>query len=211
MLQCDGAYGTRPGSSGGSRWRTPSSRCTRGAAIAAATSMRCASTLTATCMIAPRRRFEPALPTTSRGCPRSSTSDGAIMLVIRSPGRGAPTIRSNSPSMLFMWMPVSGDDDVRAAAARGGGERGRVPGGVDDADVRRAAALAESSGDAALARAGLLVHHVGEQRDGGGRAEAPGTLEPPQPVSRSGRRRTTAAGSRRTRRRGTGRARGAGG
>src|SRR5436190_845626 len=34
-------------------------------------------------MIAPRRRTDPALPTTRRGAPWERTSDGAIMLVIR--------------------------------------------------------------------------------------------------------------------------------
>ena len=68
------------------------------------------TTLTTIWRMAARSRMEPALPTTSRGRPRSSTNDGAIMLVRRSPGRAALPggLRSDSPSMLFSWMPVPG-------------------------------------------------------------------------------------------------------
>ena len=61
-------------------------------------------------MIAPRSRTDPALPTTKRGRSPSSTSDGAIMLVIRVPGFPSRPggLRSYSPSMLFSWMPVPG-------------------------------------------------------------------------------------------------------
>ena len=60
-------------------------------------------------MIAPRRRTDPALPTTSRGPPSPTTTVGAIMLVSRRPGAaGPPATRSYSPSMLFRWMPVPG-------------------------------------------------------------------------------------------------------
>ena len=58
-------------------------------------------------MIAPRSRTEPALPTTSRGRPSRSTIDGAIIDVNRAPAFVAPA-RSNSPSMLFRWIPVPG-------------------------------------------------------------------------------------------------------
>ena len=39
-----------------------------------------------------------------------NTIEGAIMLVIRAPARALPVeaARSNSPSMLFRWMPVPG-------------------------------------------------------------------------------------------------------
>ena len=68
------------------------------------------TTFTTTWRIAPRRRDEPALPRTSRGRPRSMTTEGDIMLVSLSPGRGSPPSgpRSNSPSMLLRWMPVPG-------------------------------------------------------------------------------------------------------
>src|SRR2546426_3886617 len=60
-------------------------------------------------MIAPRRRTDPALPTTSRGPSSPTTTVGAIMLVSRLPGvAGPPATRSYSPSMLFRWMPVPG-------------------------------------------------------------------------------------------------------
>src|SRR5204863_7504299 len=66
--------------------------------------------LTTTCRIAPRRRTEPALPTTSRGEPVRRTSDGAIMLVSRRPGRvrRPDGLRSYSPSMLLRCTPVPG-------------------------------------------------------------------------------------------------------
>ena len=59
-----------------------------------------ASTLTTTCMIAPRSRALPALPTTSRVRPSSKQMLGAIIDVSRVPGRCTPA-RSSSPSMLL--------------------------------------------------------------------------------------------------------------
>ena len=81
----------------------------RGRPIASATPNEWASTFTMICMIAPRRRVEPALPTTRRGPLAPSTIVGAIMLVSRPPARGGPPpTRSYSPSMLFRWTPVPG-------------------------------------------------------------------------------------------------------
>ena len=48
----------------------------------------CADDVAITCMIAPRSRTEPALPTTSRGPPSPTTIVGAIMLVSRRPELG---------------------------------------------------------------------------------------------------------------------------
>ena len=76
-------------------------------AIASSTGSPWRTTFTTACMIAPRSRSDPALPTTSLGPPGADTSDGAIMLVSRRPtARASPvTLRSNSPSMLLSWMP----------------------------------------------------------------------------------------------------------
>ena len=81
----------------------------RGASIASPTPSPWPTTFAITCMIAPRNRIEPALPTTSLGRPPPTTIVGAIMLVRRRPGsvEPAPT-RSYSPSMLLSWMPVPG-------------------------------------------------------------------------------------------------------
>src|SRR3954462_9852207 len=84
-----------------------SSRCTRGLPIASSTDKLCATTFTTTCNTAPRRRSEPALPATTCGVPPRSTSDGLIADESRAPGRGFRAM-SNSPIMLFMWMPVPG-------------------------------------------------------------------------------------------------------
>ena len=99
------------------------------------------TTASATCAIAPASRTEPALPSISRGRPSSSTSVGVIMLARRSPGIFSSwPITSNSPSMLFSCVPRA--VDARARAERRG-ERGGVPVGVDDGDVRRAGDAAE--------------------------------------------------------------------
>src|SRR5581483_2210248 len=91
-----------------SQWRTRPSRWTRGSSIASATPRPCATTFTITCMIAPRSRALPALPTTSRGAPFRRTTLGAIIDVSRAPGRVVPPARSVSPSMLFSCIPVPG-------------------------------------------------------------------------------------------------------
>src|SRR5713226_9386809 len=90
-----------------SAWISPSSQCRRPASTAARTSSPRASTLTIPCRIAPRRRALPALPTTSRGRPSTSTMLGAIIDVSRRPGLCRPA-RSDSPSMLLSWIPVPG-------------------------------------------------------------------------------------------------------
>src|SRR5579864_688684 len=84
----------------GSAYTTPSARWTRGASTASSTSIPRPTTFATTCRIAPRNLSEPAEPTTSRGRPPSSTTDGAIIDVNLSPGRALP-IKSFSPSMLF--------------------------------------------------------------------------------------------------------------
>ena len=101
----------------------------------------CPTTLTTTCMIAPRSRTEPALPTTSRGSPsRERRSTAPSCSSSGGPGASdAPLgFRSYSPSMLFRWMPVPGHDHARAGAGRRRERRG-VAVRVDDRDVRRAA------------------------------------------------------------------------
>src|SRR5579862_452419 len=84
----------------GSAYTVVPSQWILGASTASSTPIPRPMTLLTTCRIAPRSRSEPAEPTTRRGRPRSSTTDGAIIDVSRSPGRALP-FRSASPSMLF--------------------------------------------------------------------------------------------------------------
>ena len=124
-------------------------------------------------MIAPRRRTEPALPTTRRGPSAPTTTVGAIMLVSRRPGvAGPPATRSYSPSMLFSWMPVPGtitpepepvDEESDAA----------LPCCVDGGDVRRPAC-------------GRVLRASRQRR-----------LDPAGPPLRAARRRAAAARARR--------------
>src|SRR5438067_9735994 len=58
-------------------------------------------------MTAPRRRNDPAEPTTRRTAPSRFTIDGDCIDDRRTPGRGTRG-RSNSPIMLLRWMPVPG-------------------------------------------------------------------------------------------------------
>ena len=78
--------------------------------IASSTGSPWPTVLTTIWRMAPRSLAEPALPTTRRGRPSWRTSDGAIMLVRRPPGRRRRRARFKwcSPSMLFRWMPVPG-------------------------------------------------------------------------------------------------------
>ena len=109
------------------------------ASIASPTPSPCADTLTTTCMIAPRSRAEPALPTTSRGRRRAERDRRRHHARQPPAGCGGPSpTRSYSPSMLFRWMPVPGTItpepdpvDVESDAA--------FPSRVDHRDVRRAA------------------------------------------------------------------------
>src|SRR2546430_1041011 len=80
----------------------------RGRSIASLTPSPCPTTLFTIWRIAPRRRTEPALPTTRRGRSSRSTIDGAIMLVSRMPAPALAATRSYSPSMLFRCTPVPG-------------------------------------------------------------------------------------------------------
>ena len=66
------------------------SRCARGARRSLRSKRQAwSTTFTIVWMIAPRRRSDPALPTTSRGRPCESRTLGAIMLVRRRPGTAA--------------------------------------------------------------------------------------------------------------------------
>ena len=119
---------------------------------------RARATLTTTCMIAPRSRTEPALPTTSRGRPpreRRSTAPSCSSAGAPGASRAAAGFRSYSPSMLFRWMPVPGHDHARAGAGRGR-QRGGVAARVDDGDVRRATG-ARRLGRTAPARRGCAA------------------------------------------------------
>ena len=113
-----------------------SSRWTRGASIASSTPSPCSTTLTITCMIAPRSRTEPALPTTSRGRPRPS--DDRRRHHARQPrARPArPASQVDLAEHVVQVDPGARDDHARPRAG-GRRERGRVAVGVDDRDVRR--------------------------------------------------------------------------
>ena len=158
--------------------------------IASSTCIPWSTTLTTAWRIAPRRRAEPALPTTSLGRPRRRTIEGAIMLVSRVPGRASPPagFRSYSPSMLFMWMPVPGTITPGAGAGRGG-QRRRVPHRVDDRDVRRSPlALLGHAGQRPHGRAArppaCSARRTGAARARRGRARARSCRSRARPCSR---------------------------
>ena len=108
------------------------------------------------CMIALRSRAEPALPTTRRGSPPRRTSEGAIMLASRRPGRRRRRERLQIAlaEHVVHVDPGPGDDDARAGA-RGRRERRDVPLRVDDAHMGRGR-KAERLGRGGPARAGAL-------------------------------------------------------
>ena len=71
-----------------SQCRSSPSRCTRGRSIASSTGRLCATTLTTFCSTEPRRRSEPALPTTRCALPSRRTTVGLIIDESRAPARG---------------------------------------------------------------------------------------------------------------------------
>src|SRR6266566_989718 len=147
----------------------------RGWAIALPTSMPCTVAFNTICRIAPRRRTDPALPTTRRGRPPSSTTDGAIMLVNRRPIaplwlRRPTGLRSYSPSMLLRWMPVPGT----------------ITPAPEPFEAVSEAAAVEVAREAAAAGAGLLAHHLGQAGDRLGASRWAAGAEPREQLERIG-------------------------
>ena len=70
-------------------------------------------TLTTTCRIAPRRRSDPALPTTSRGPVGPMTIEGAIMLVSRLPARRARHVEVELAEHVVQLDARARDDHAR--------------------------------------------------------------------------------------------------
>ena len=83
-------------------------------------------TLTITCMIAPRSRTEPALPTTSRGPSAPTTIVGAIMLVSRRPGVAGPGADEVVLAEHVVQVDAGARDDHAGAGAGRRRERRRV-------------------------------------------------------------------------------------
>ena len=67
-------------------------------------------------MIAPRRRSDPALPTTSRGRARVEQIEGAIIDVSRVAGPLVPSGEVELAEHVVQVDPGAGDDDARAGA-----------------------------------------------------------------------------------------------
>ena len=170
----------RPGRGRPRSGRAARRRGSAGRPIASSTPSPCWSTLTTICMIAPRSRAEPALPTTSRGLPSGASAIvGAIMLVSRGPGPRRPAADEVVLAEHVVQVDAgAGDDHARAGAGRGR-ERGGVAVAVDHRDVRRPAGRSRLG-----ARPARLLLDPALRRRGGTPARAAAPARPPRWRSR---------------------------
>ena len=164
------------------------------------------------CTMAERMRADPDEPRPARRA-RPSTSDGAIMLVMRIPGTssGDAPLRSVSPEHVVEMDAGAGHEDAGAAARRAG-QRGGVAVGVEHADVRRAGRIGRAGTRRVCHLAALRgrEHRAGRPRRGRASARTRACAAPGPSAARRPRAQRRGVGrrsaqARRRARRGSGR------